>query len=328
MKIFNAVLSTVCAILVCATIPILNVNAQNLVPNPSFEDTVFCPVALTQLYATKHWLNFGISPDYYNACSTTGVNVPNSLAGYQYAHSGDGMAGILLKRKQLGTTGPNTREYIASQLASNLNIGLRYYFSCYINFSNNPQGAIACNKIGMKLSTNSYDSTQYISLVNNFAHLYSDSIISDSIQWFKLSGSFIADSNYQYLILGNFFQDQFTDTISFGQFPDVSYYYIDDVCLSLDSNFCENWTIQPNEIKEYSSNIVIFPVPVIDKLNIESDDPVNYIEISNSIGKICYVHKISKGMKSPIDISNLSMGLYFIKIETTNSIFYKRILKF
>ncbi len=266
-------------LIVCLNYDDQNIQAQNLVPNPSFEDTLFCPLYLTQLYATSNWLNFGYSPDYFNSCNTSGVGVPNSVLGFQYAHSGNGMAGLVLRRKPNGPTGPNTREYIASELINNLTIGVKYYFSCYINFSHIPNNAIACNKFGMKLSTVPYDSTQSLLLVNNFAHIFSDSIISDSVQWFNLKGSFIADSNYHYLILGNFFDDMQTDTISLNTTPDASYYYVDDVCLSVDSAFCDNWTSLNNEIIHSANQINIFPVPTLNKVNIESKFSMIKIEL-------------------------------------------------
>ena len=57
-----------------------NATAQiNLVPNPSFEDTVYCPTGKNQLNASEHWLNFGNSPYYYNAGSNHSISFTNSL---------------------------------------------------------------------------------------------------------------------------------------------------------------------------------------------------------------------------------------------------------
>ncbi|HMT28927.1 MAG TPA: hypothetical protein PKD91_06590, partial [Bacteroidia bacterium] len=114
----------------CATLESPKATAQNLVPNPNFEDTVHCPTGLAQLYSTQSWITFGYTPDYFNGCNSTGVSVPNSVLGYQYAHSGNGMAGLVLWRKPNGPTGPDTREYMAAELIKNLNVGLKYYFSC------------------------------------------------------------------------------------------------------------------------------------------------------------------------------------------------------
>ena len=74
--------------------------------------------------------------------------------------------------------------------------------------------------------------------VSNNPIAFSDSIFADSLGWNKVKLSFIATGNYDYLILGNFFDDLQTDTLNLGQFNLHSYYFIDDVCLSLDSSYC------------------------------------------------------------------------------------------
>lgn len=314
-------------LIVCWNYDDQKVSAQNLVPNPSFEDTVFCPMGLGQLYATPNWLSFGYTPDYFNACNNTGVSVPNSVFGFQYAHNGNGMAGLVLWRKSNGPTGPNTREYLAAELLNNLSIGVKYYFSCWVNFSYMPVNAVACNKFGMKLSTIPYDSSQSLLLANNFAHLFTDSIISDTVQWYNFKGSFIADSNYHYIILGNFFKDQQTDTLSFSTTPDVSYYYIDDVCLSIDSAYCENLTSLNNEIIHSINQINIFPVPTINKVDIESEFSMEKIELIDALGRIMYYSYPSDKLNTHLDLSNNPSGIYYIKIQTTDSLFYKKLIK-
>ncbi|MBK7964032.1 MAG: hypothetical protein IPK10_01055 [Bacteroidetes bacterium] len=72
----------------------------NLVPNPSFEDTVYCPFGTDQLDACANWLNFCNSPDYFNACSNPAFGVPNSVFGYQYAHTGNAYAGAVFIKAQ------------------------------------------------------------------------------------------------------------------------------------------------------------------------------------------------------------------------------------
>ncbi len=297
------------------------VQAQNLVPNPSFEDTLFCPFALTQLYATNNWLNFGISPDYYNTCNTTnGAGIPNTFAGYQYARSGNGMAGIVIKRTPNNPSGPNAREHLGVELLDSLNIGSRYYFSCYINFTHIYSGAIACNKFGMKVSIYSYDSTQHLAQINDFAHAYSDSIITDTVQWFNLKGSFIADVNYKYLILGNFWDDSQVSTISYGLIPDYSYYFVDDVCLSLDSTYCDNWTSTPSiaSIPESKPKII----STFDQITISSEQNIKTCTVYNSLGQVVYDRKGIKEKQSTISTNGFSTGIYFVQVSLENEQIY------
>jgi len=44
-------------------------SAQNLVLNPSFEDTILCPDALDQVNRSQYWINpTNSTPDYFNSC--------------------------------------------------------------------------------------------------------------------------------------------------------------------------------------------------------------------------------------------------------------------
>ncbi|MBK7964744.1 MAG: hypothetical protein IPK10_05280 [Bacteroidetes bacterium] len=101
-------------------------------------------------------MNFGNSPDYFNACNSTGLNVPNCSFGFQYAHSGNAMAGVATFLKAGTPSGPNYREFIGIALTQPLNIGIKYYISFYTNFSY--INGIATDKIGLQLSTVQFDS--------------------------------------------------------------------------------------------------------------------------------------------------------------------------
>ena len=70
-------------------------SQQNLVPNPSFEDTMHCPNGTNDPGAVSLWYNpSGASPDYYNVCSTNGGGVPWNDWGYQYAQEGHAYIGL------------------------------------------------------------------------------------------------------------------------------------------------------------------------------------------------------------------------------------------
>ena len=90
-----------------------SLHGQNLVPNPSFEEINYCPSTLIEIQASKNWMNFGNSPDYFNACATNGVNVPNCEFGFQYAHAGGyAYAGLTTYQVPYDPSGPNYREFI------------------------------------------------------------------------------------------------------------------------------------------------------------------------------------------------------------------------
>ena len=301
--------------------------SQNLVPNPSFEDLAFCPFGFGQIYSALNWLNFGQSPDNYNSCAGNGMNVPNSYTGFQDAHSGNGRAGFINWRRQDTPTGPNTREFIGIQLQNPLTIGTKYFFSCYINFSNIPLISVACNKIGMKLTTFQIDSSQYLSLIDNNPHVYLDSIVSDSIFWTKISGEIIADSAYEYLILGNFFDDTLTDTISNSIAPEQAYYFIDDICLSTDSMYCDTWTFLSESFISSSEEIFIIPNPADNWINITSKELIDQVQIFNFSGSLISSIDQVKLSNVAIEVNSLSAGLYYLRIKVNSSIYFKKFIK-
>jgi hypothetical protein len=293
----------------------------NLVPNPSFEDTVYCPYATNQLNACANWLNFGNSPDYFNACATNGMNVPNSNFGFQYAHSGNARAGLAT----YSNTQLDYREIIGIELFSSLQVGAKYYFSFYVNFASINLVAIATDKIGLRFSTVAFDSCCPPPL-NNFANLYSDSIISDTAAWKKLTGSFVADSTYNYLMLGNFFQDTNTDTINLGQFPGYGYYYIDDVCVTTDSIYNHLWTGIQN--LQFAAKIQVFPNPTNGNINVKTNIPIKVIKLINSIGQIIYNNDEVNSSENYINIPHATEGLYYLFVKLENGNEYKSQLLF
>jgi hypothetical protein len=69
--------------------------SQNLLPNPSFEDTVHCPTNQGQVVNAKGWWSVRATPDYYNECVANGnlVSVPNTMFGHKYPATGHAFMG-------------------------------------------------------------------------------------------------------------------------------------------------------------------------------------------------------------------------------------------
>lgn len=199
MKSFLSLLFCFC----CA----LRSNGQNLVPNPSFEEHINCPQTLND-YEFTYWDSFNRTPDYFNTCSSiSGFSNP---AGFQIAHSGNAYAGFITFVDEP----PLWREHLGVPLIVPLQVGQTYYVSFYVSRGfEQPAHDMASNKIGALFSTIAYDDTLNPSPVLNFAHVYEDSIITDTTNWVHLHWNFVADSAYHYLIIGNFFDDSQTDTL-------------------------------------------------------------------------------------------------------------------
>ena len=295
----------------------------NLVPNPSFEDTLGCPQGYPDLDTKcQNWKSFRYSPDYMNDCSY--VCGYYNQYGYQQPHSGMAFAGIATYQ----LTDSTIREHIGVQLTSPLVIGAKYYVSFFVSPAwNNLLTNIATNKVGALATTSQYSDNNGLLPLPNTCTFYSDSIIKDTLTWHKIFGSFVADSIYQYLVIGIFFDDRFIDTINFPYqlVPQVAYYYIDNVCLCTDSAYAETWTGLENQWLDLN-DIKIYPNPIADYFYVKSDIPIQQIELINSLGQIVLTLKVENDFEIKVSSNDLSTDLYFLRIITKNGFYNKKII--
>ncbi len=293
----------------------------NLVPNPSFEDTVYCPFGLDQMDAATGWSSYGNSPDYYNACNHFSTSVPNANFGYQFAHSGTAMIGLDTYHKAISPVGNNYREYAGVELSMPLQTGTKYYFSFYAVLAERYTG-FASNNLGLRFFTSSYSFSNPAPL-DNFSQLKFDSLLTDSINWHKISGSFIADSNYSYVCIGNFYNCLNTDTLVVTPFTTIAYYYVDDVCVTTDSLYNETWTglhdVALNEIH-------IYPNPIQNYFQYKSNQLIDEILIYDSRGRIIKSEKVNS-MEGRINLEILSEGIYFASFRKEKTISVYKLLK-
>jgi hypothetical protein len=302
---------------------------QNLVPNPSFEIYSACPDGINsgnpdQILKASGWQSTLVTPDYFHVCApqSSMVSIPNNFAGSQFARSGNGYCGLHCYSPSI-----LTREAISAQLLSPLTIGQKYFLTLHLcHANNNPYSCFGINKIGVLFSTIQY-STSAPPPINNFAHLYDTTIVTDSINWTKISGSFIADSMYQYINLGNFFDDSNTDTANVcGISNGGSYYYIDDLCVSSDSLTCQ--TVGIGELSD--QELTFFPNPFIQSITLTLDNnmPIEEFYMYNSIGESVYSLRNIKMNSVKIHFPVLQAGFYLAKcITMDNKVFHLKLIR-
>ncbi len=296
----------------------------NLIPNPSFEQYYSCPNTTAQVDSCIGWNTIWQSPDYFNACSNSvNADVPINFVGNHFAFDGNAYMGMIV---YIPPVIPLYREIIGAYLLDTLTVGNKYHLSMRVVRSGNEitfLGAVASNKIGARFSTErpiNFDSTN----IDNTATVFSDSVIVDSLNWTLLSWEFIADSNYTYISIGNFFDGQHVDTLilpPFSNYVPGPYYYclIDSVTLQCISSNCLT-SIEEDEInaihvaqKEYSIDIV-------------NNSNVNYkIEIFSGLGQLIY-YNLLKG-NTTVKLEKLPSGINIIRATnlTNPKIFIKKI---
>lgn len=219
---------------------------QNLVPNGSFEQHDTCPTTPFGygMYATG-WLNLHTtSADYFNACSTDGVvDVPLSQFGYQQAYDGQayvGMATVL-------PGAPYYREIVGMELLEPLQPGVPVCLSFRMALGGfgswYGNSAIYTSKgLGLRFFRVLPSDWQSY-LYPNTAAIYLDQVPTDTSQWYVASGTYVPDSAYTYVLVGNFFADTLSeitvlDSSGFGALGG-SYAFVDDVRVSFDLDYCD-----------------------------------------------------------------------------------------
>lgn len=289
-------------------------SAQNLVPNSSFEDYNQCPHGA--FIDINVWTTYGGTPDYYNVCSVSPyLGVPYNWVGYQ--NPVDGVAYVGVVTYAVLVPPATYREYIGAPLIQPLTIGTKYFVSAYISRGYSTIATGATNKFGFRFSTVPYFNTIPVH-TDNFSHIHSDSLIMDSINWTRIEGSFIADSSYQYIILGNFYNNASTDTIDLQGMS--AYYYVDMVCLSPDSFDCPVITHINKQTNE--EDIQVFPNPFNSQLNLSfSKNNTHQLVLYDIISgkKTMQVFKESGSLNT----SQLPSGIYFYEIYTMGNIVKK-----
>ena len=165
----------------------------------------------------------------------------------------------------------------------------------------------AINKIGMKLTTYAINGPiSADSLIKNDSKIYSTNIINDKINWIEIKGSFVADSAYEYILLGNFFLDQNTSTFNC---ITHSYYFFDSICLSIDSLDCFSNTssisIPDNDLFSLNHDINDKEIVIKYKGNKNMQ-----LSIVNAEGKLINIYTFNSDFK--ISTDKWSTGMYLI----------------
>ncbi len=230
----------------------------NLVANPSFEDTAgncdFQMIVDNPLLAThyvKNWCTYkNMTPDYYNSCSNSNLSypypnpasIPHNCYGYQYPKTGNAYIGLgLYWLNYLPDSVQISSELAVIKLNSTLKANRCYYGEFYVSSSN--INAIVINQLGMLLSQNTNTTVPFVydNIVQPQIQWDTAQFVSDTLNWIKVSGTFMSQGGEQFLSIGNFrdgahVKKQFIPTnfvtpCGISNPHSGSYVYIDDVAL-------------------------------------------------------------------------------------------------
>jgi hypothetical protein len=203
----------------------LTTTGQNLVSNGGFEKYVNLPTNYGQFSSIVTGWSGTYTPDFFHAQAAYPVSTQMNFAGSQMPCSDMAYAGILMDAVPSWY-----REQIQSPLSFTMEPGNEYFFRIAFSFSENSQWAV--DKLCLRFTTSAPTGT----LIDNFAHICVDTVVTDRDNWTILEGSFIADSAYKHVVVGNFFSN-FNRVYTPGSY-NFSYYFVDDLCVSSNSIDC------------------------------------------------------------------------------------------
>jgi hypothetical protein len=229
-------MKTMFSIAMALTFTASNVTAQNLVPNPGFENlsAVPCNPMFGEMSAfisawkqgsqgTADILTRRATPNCYaNTNSTSSMSI-----GSENPHGGDNMGMIMTSVRD------NYREYLGAVLTQPLVPGKRYYAEVYVSLAD--RSGFGTNNIGFLFRTGEFETASGFQIIQKPQINHSE-IISTMNGWVKVCGTFTAAEAYTHFIIGNFLPEnevkkQIIKEGNTGLYHDHSAYYIDDVCI-------------------------------------------------------------------------------------------------
>ena len=241
--------------------------AQNMVSNGNFETYTSCPTSFSQTVNAPPWRAYhGGSSDYLHVCGNPNVSVPSNTFGWQNAASGNAYAGGYSFTSVSSVNGYT--EYIAAPITA-LTIGAQYEVSMSVSLSN--MSGYANNGLGVFFYDNGPTTTLTGSATLSVTPqvLYTSyGAITDTQNWVRVTGYFIADSAYDNIVIGRFNPPGGLTTTGLGS-GNYSYYYVDSVVVKLatginnlyaDSMICAGDTFQVpytiNNVNNFNSGNV------------------------------------------------------------------------
>ena len=234
--------------LYCNITAIAQKIGSNLVNNPSFEDFYSCPLNSGEFLKCKYW--WGYSADYFNFCALQGgVSVPLNFEGYQNACTSHAYAGMAIYIKS--TFYLDYREAIKTRLIDSLMVKkiycLKYYISLAESSFSQINTCILLDSIGVLFTKDSVLDND-TPIISNGIKVQNNILNLDTVNWLKITNSFIANGGEKYLTIGNFDNIINWPTGKLG----ATYVYVDDVSvcecsfefsLGRDTTLCDGETL-------------------------------------------------------------------------------------
>lgn len=290
-----------------------SLHGQNLVLNPSFEDTV-CTLTFGPLpapYHGMHWYNANLGTgDLFvmdaplPGCTIPWMNDPASAqyGGWQQAYDGSALAGLFCYHSMFCL-----REYLQVPLLEPLTAGVKYCVSFRLSLRDNSSFAI--DRLGAHLSQVPVLDYGGTCTLNANAQVQSmpGLVLADTSGWMLVANDYIATGGESFLTIGNFTPDNAVNATLVNPSATnlAAYYFIDDVVVEA----CELSTGIANTLNDpaawYDASNALLHLPQGESLD---------LRIFDAQGRAVHVRSLN-GSVGAVDLSFLPKGHYVAALE-------------
>lgn len=280
--------------------------AQNLVPNPSFEENDTCPYGLGNMSMLHNWVSVYGGTYYFHECGTNGSGIPVSEVGGGYARTGQAYIGLSFWYS-LGAES----NYCGVDLLEPLIAGKKYKVVYYISLMDSVWYGIKNISVYFSQDQPPANVSALLTYEPQIKYTGTD-FLNDKYGWTKIEGSFYADGGEQFMTIGNFDGHNNTDTMFVpdggvppSNLPDyykISAYFIDDVWVILDT------TTGINELESISFEV--YPNPAKETITVQTEINKNTtLQLLDITGRVVFTTSLSAATTS-VDIAMLPAGVY------------------
>lgn len=300
------------AFLLC---PIWSVGqAQNLVPNPSFEDITLCPYTWAQVDSAVSWDIYRASPDLFNACSPGGYGTTN-VFGTRPAADGEGYVGMYCYYASLF----NRREYVGAPLINPLVPGLPTNISFKVASAGGGGEVFSMqywvSGIGIKFSMEPWYEAKPTMTISNSAAVWSTAVIDYQPDWTTVSGVYVPDSAYAYVVVGNFFGDNDITIASASGTTPAAYYFVDDICVSQGTTAPCLVTAGMQEPGTGTVGAWYDPLGGMVRITLPSGASPTAVDLLDATGRVARRTRVLNSNSVFIDATGLVPGVYLVRAE-------------
>jgi len=216
------------------TFGVLAQDAENLVPNGSFEQVSGKLRRLGGIDAAEGWVSpTGVTADLYsNSSKTPDIQVPQNFYGKEDAHDGGNYAGIVVY--SYGDKMP--RSYLTTKLSTPMKKGMRYKVTFRASLAE--LSKYSSNKLAANIHKKPFETNEKVPALIEESHILhpKEMVFNAMYGWEMVCGEYIAEGGERYITIGNFTaNDQVKNEKNKkprevkGSQVIAAYYYIDDI---------------------------------------------------------------------------------------------------